>query len=344
LLAYLAGAVLLILSLLLKKKYKLFSSILFSGAMATFYFTTYAAYTYYGLYSFGLTFALMVIVTIILFWGANLFNRQEIGLLGMVGAYGIPFLISKNSENAELLFAYVAFINIGVSLTSIKKQWKEMSQLAVVVTWTLIIGWLVMRYAPESRIFAIVIIGFFYTLFLITSLYLRVDSSNKLARSAYWIITLNNLAAFASALILFSFYPPDIAIWFISLIATLLFVGFSIVFQKMFPNEFLHRIFFLLALALFCVSAIFYWNGIISTLICALLGSVLFITGLIRNQLWLRYAATIVMGFSLAKLLLYDLKKFTTVEKVVAFIVIGVLLLIISFFYQKKKYKLIGEV
>ena len=43
-LAYIAGAALFILSLILKKKYQLFSSILFSGSMASVYFTTYAAF------------------------------------------------------------------------------------------------------------------------------------------------------------------------------------------------------------------------------------------------------------------------------------------------------------
>ena len=43
-LAYMAGAVLYLLSWRLRKKYQLFSAILFSGAMASLYFTTYAAF------------------------------------------------------------------------------------------------------------------------------------------------------------------------------------------------------------------------------------------------------------------------------------------------------------
>ena len=50
-LAYAAGAGLFILSLILRKNYEGFSAILFSGAMASAYFTTYGAYTYYNLFS-----------------------------------------------------------------------------------------------------------------------------------------------------------------------------------------------------------------------------------------------------------------------------------------------------
>jgi len=63
-LAYLAGVFLFFLSWMLKRKYQLFSAILFSGAMASLYFTTYAAFVYYGFFSFAVTFLLMACLTI----------------------------------------------------------------------------------------------------------------------------------------------------------------------------------------------------------------------------------------------------------------------------------------
>src|SRR6478672_5846020 len=55
-LAYAAGIILYLLSWRSKKNYQLFSAILFSGAMASLYFTTYAAFVYYGFFSFAVTF------------------------------------------------------------------------------------------------------------------------------------------------------------------------------------------------------------------------------------------------------------------------------------------------
>ncbi|HEY6953909.1 MAG TPA: DUF2339 domain-containing protein, partial [Flavisolibacter sp.] len=51
-LAYAAGLALYLLSLQLRKKYTLFSALLFSGGMASLYFTTYGAYVYYNMLSF----------------------------------------------------------------------------------------------------------------------------------------------------------------------------------------------------------------------------------------------------------------------------------------------------
>jgi len=103
-LAYLAGIVLYVLSLRLRKKYTLFSAILFSGGMASLYLTTYAACVYYSMFSFALAFIIMVVLTVYTVYEAISYNRQEIALLGLVGAYGIPFLISKNADRADFSF------------------------------------------------------------------------------------------------------------------------------------------------------------------------------------------------------------------------------------------------
>jgi uncharacterized membrane protein len=80
-----AGIVLYLLSWRLRKKYQLFSAILFSGAMASLYFTTYATFVYYGFFSFAITFLLMIGLTAYTAFEAIRDSRQEIAVLGMVG-------------------------------------------------------------------------------------------------------------------------------------------------------------------------------------------------------------------------------------------------------------------
>jgi len=145
-LAYLAGGLLFFLSFRLKTKYTLFSAILFSGGMASLYFTTYAAFVYYNMFPFWMAFVLMIALTAYTTYGAISYDREEIGVLGMVGAYSIPFLISQNNENATLFFSYILLINLGVIFISFKKMWKVMSQLAMFITWALFITWLSQRY------------------------------------------------------------------------------------------------------------------------------------------------------------------------------------------------------
>ncbi len=169
LLAYGAGILLFILSVRLKKKYLLFSAILFSGSMASVYFTTYAAYVYYHFLPAIIAFLLMVALTVYTVITAISYNRKEIAVIGMIGAYGIPFLISANAERVELFFSYILLINIGVVFLSFKKGWKIMSYFALTITWILFIGWALLRYSSSQQWIAIVFMALYYILFLINA-------------------------------------------------------------------------------------------------------------------------------------------------------------------------------
>ena len=64
------------------------------------------------------------------------YNRQEIAIPGMVGAYAIPLLISSNHENYVLLFSYILIMNIGILFISFKRSWKVLNLLALIITWS----------------------------------------------------------------------------------------------------------------------------------------------------------------------------------------------------------------
>jgi hypothetical protein len=49
------------------------------------------------------------------------------------------------------------------------------------------------------------------------------------------------------------------------------------------------------------------------------------------------------MGATLLKLVVLDSLTFSTIQKVIAYLVLGVLLLLISFFYQKYKQQLFED-
>jgi uncharacterized membrane protein len=170
LLAYGAGLILFVLSMRLKKRFEIFSAVLFSGAMASLYFTSYAAFVYYNLFPGGIAFGIMVLITIFTAYTAMRYDRQEIAILGMIGSYGIPFLISANAEKITMFFAYITLINLGVVFLSYKKTWKAMVRLAMIATWFLFIGWALSRYKPELQTDASIFLFVFYIMFALASI------------------------------------------------------------------------------------------------------------------------------------------------------------------------------
>lgn len=170
-LGYLTGIGLLVVGIKLKQKYESYSAVLVSGAMAIMYFMTYAAYSFYGLLPQTLTFGLMVVFTAFTAATAIHYNRQVIAIIGLVGAYAVPFLLSDGSGKAEVLFSYMAIVNTGILAVAIKKYWKLLYYISFGLTWLIFFGWTVTEYSDEvhfSLAFSFLTIFFFifYTAFL----------------------------------------------------------------------------------------------------------------------------------------------------------------------------------
>jgi uncharacterized membrane protein len=342
LLAYLAGGLLLFFSFRLRSAFPAFSAILFSGAMASVYFTTYAAFVYYTLLSFPLTFVLMVLFTFYTVFEAIRYDRQEIAILGLVGAYGIPFLISPNRGNPELLFLYMAIINAGILVLSIKKAWTLMGRLAQAITWVIFIGWLVMQEAVQLKGTGLLYMTIFFFLFFLNAISPKVLRKEKLTVTHTYQLVLNNGALFVSALFVFGSSFENSSLATISLFLSLFAAAQALLFYG-WKEDYTRNAIGCYALSLFVVFIGFQWHGIVVTLLWLLTAVVLFVVGVRYKSIPLRMAAIALMGVTLLKLVALDSLTFSTIQKVIAYLVLGVLLLLISYFYQRFKDQLFGE-
>lgn len=162
----------------LKKDYKPFSAVLSSGSLAIMYFMTYFAYGFYGLISMPFAFVLMMLITVCTVYSAWWYNMQIIAIIGQVGAYVIPFLVSSGNGNIYVLLTYVALINLGVMVVSIKKYWRMLFGFSFVSTWGLVMVVYASKHlsflqtADSVKMLAFVLVFFvlFYATFLANKL------------------------------------------------------------------------------------------------------------------------------------------------------------------------------
>ncbi|MFD0798027.1 DUF2339 domain-containing protein [Maribacter chungangensis] len=68
----------------------------------------------------------------------------------------------------------------------------------------------------------------------------------------------------------------------------------------------------------------------------------LIVLGIWKNKKYLRIGAIILFSVTLVKLFFYDIASLNTISKTIVFVSLGVLLLIISFLYNKYKHKITG--
>ncbi len=169
------ASALCLLAYRLKAKYIDYSAVLMSGSISIIYFITYIAHSFYHLYTQPIAFGLMLATTVFVVSMSIWYNRKIIALLGQVGAYAIPFLLSTGNENLPALYGYLSIINAGLLFLSFKRDWKIIYQFAFCVSWFIfIVSFLnakdIAAGFSSNIIFLIVNFIIFYTAFLVNKI------------------------------------------------------------------------------------------------------------------------------------------------------------------------------
>ncbi len=169
-LGYLTGLTLTGIALKLKSKYLNFSAVLLGGGMAILYFISYAALSFYDLYSELACFIVMLLITIGTVFAALKYNKEFIAILGLVGAYAIPYLVSQEQGSFEVLLSYVALLNLGVLFIAFKRYWKVLFSSAFIISWFIYGSWYLFDYKVLHASAALVFLILFYLTFLVAFL------------------------------------------------------------------------------------------------------------------------------------------------------------------------------
>jgi len=192
-LGYLVGLGLLGFGIKLKKKYKNYSAVLISGAIAIMYFITYSSYAFYNLIPQTIAFTLMVIFTIFTVIASIKYDKQVIAHIGLIGAYAVPFLLSENSGKVVILFSYMSIINIGILVISFKRNWKPLYYSTFGLTWFIFVSWYETDYVTSKHFdLTLTFLGIFFTIFYLTILAYKLLQKEKFERKDIILILINS--------------------------------------------------------------------------------------------------------------------------------------------------------
>lgn len=194
LLSYLLGAVILGVGMKLKAKYELFSAILVSGSMAILYVTTYIAYSLYALFPQVAAFILMLVFTIFTVIASIQYNRQIIALIGIVGSYAIPVLLSNGSGKVEILYSYMLLVNTGILVIAFMRNWKPLYYVAFGFTWLIFGVWILSGYDPSRHFtYALLFGALFFLQFYATFLVYKLVRNEQFASEDVAMFVLNSV-------------------------------------------------------------------------------------------------------------------------------------------------------
>ncbi len=130
--------------------YKHYAQGLSGGGIAILYLTFFAAFARYGIIGQFPAFALMTMVTMTSVLLAARYNAIAIAILGIIGGFLTPVMLSTGVDNQVGLFSYITLLNLGVLAVAYFKQWRIMNYLTYGATILMSAAWYIEWYKPEK--------------------------------------------------------------------------------------------------------------------------------------------------------------------------------------------------
>ncbi len=199
----LCGGILAAIAHRLRNSYKGFSSVLIGGALAIFYFTITLAYHQFHLFSQTVAFIIMVVITGFAVVLSQLYNRQELAIIALIGGFATPFMVSEGSGNYKTLFSYLIILNTGLLVIAYNKAWRLLNVLAFLFTVILFGSWMFMLpYNTPAPTYAnaLLFATIFYGLFFIINIAHNVRENKKFLASDFGILLANTCLYFGVGL------------------------------------------------------------------------------------------------------------------------------------------------
>lgn len=126
------------------KDYKVTAHTLCATGIVSLYGVTFACRSIYHFPFFGPVpmLILMVLITATAFTLAVRLNAMVVAVLGLVGGFLTPILLSTGQDNPLGLFTYIALLDIGLLAVVLRMRWNYLVALATGGTLLMQVGWL----------------------------------------------------------------------------------------------------------------------------------------------------------------------------------------------------------
>ena len=133
------------------------------GGISILYLSFFAAFARYQLIGQTTSFLFMSLVTIVAVLLSARYDALAIAILGLIGGFLTPVMLSTGQDNQAGLFGYMILLDLGVLGIAWFKNWRALNYLAYLATVLLSAAWADEWYRPEKL---------WPTLFFFTALFL----------------------------------------------------------------------------------------------------------------------------------------------------------------------------
>jgi len=144
-------ALLVVCELKAARRYELLANVMDAAAVAILFATFFAAHSLWNLISGTTAFGLLALVTLTAVLLAIRRESLFIAVLGLLGGFSTPILLSTGENRPIPLFAYLLLLNVGLAWVAYRNRWPVLSVLTLIFTTLYQWGW-VARYLDAAQV------------------------------------------------------------------------------------------------------------------------------------------------------------------------------------------------
>jgi uncharacterized membrane protein len=154
-----------------RTRYVVTAETLIATGIVSLYAVTFACNSIYHFALFGplATFAVMTLITATAFLLAVRLNARVVAILGILGGFLTPVLLSTGQDNPAGLFGYTALLDAGLIAVALNRRWHFLVPLGAAGTVLMQLGWAGKFFNDEKDVVAVLACVGLASLFLVAN-------------------------------------------------------------------------------------------------------------------------------------------------------------------------------
>jgi uncharacterized membrane protein len=136
-----AIALLVVCEMKAARRYRVTANAMDAAAIAILFSTFFAGHALWNLIPGSVTFGLLALVTVVAVLLSIRRDSLFIAVLGLLGGFATPILLSTGENQPIPLFAYLLLLNVGLAWVAYHKRWTSVTWLSLVFTTIYQWGW-----------------------------------------------------------------------------------------------------------------------------------------------------------------------------------------------------------
>ena len=166
--------------------------------LALFYGCIYFSFQVYGLVGQGVAFALSILVTALAVVISVLHNAPAICLLGQLGGFLSPMLLSSGTNRPLELFSFVSILDLTTIGCAYRKHWRHVNAAGFIGTWLIYAIWAAVYYDTSQIGIALSFSALFYLFFLVAPTLRAFSDRKQLPAADLWLVSAGILVEFTN--------------------------------------------------------------------------------------------------------------------------------------------------